>query len=162
MWFKGCFHMHTTNSDGELSPIEVYNFYKDKGYDFIAITDHNFFTKLEKKPDKDLLVIENSIEFSLPSSSLHILGIGLENNNYNDQKNHQEIIDFIIKNKGIAIICHPNWMWAGKFNKLSKLKKYHGIEVFNSLIKEHIGSPFALEKWDHLLSQGYKIWGFIP
>ena len=159
MWFKGCFHLHTTNSDGELNPIDVYNYYKDKGYDFIAITDHKFFTKLEKKPDKDLLVIENSIEFDI-GTNLHILGIGLKNNIYNDQKNHQEIIDFIIKNKGIAIICHPNWMWAGKFNKLSKLKRYHGIEIFNSLIKEHIGSPFALEKWDYLLSQGNKIWGF--
>ena len=64
MWFKGCLHLHTTNSDGKLKPTEVYNCYKDKGYDFISITDHDFITKLDLGLEKNFLVIENSVEFS--------------------------------------------------------------------------------------------------
>ena len=43
-WYKGNVHTHTTNSDGELSPKEVISLYKNKGYDFLAITDHNKLT----------------------------------------------------------------------------------------------------------------------
>jgi hypothetical protein len=161
MWYKGCFHIHTNNSDGELSPADVYCCYKDKGYDFIAITDHNCFTDLENSDDSDLLVIENSIEIGYPASPLHILGIGMEKKNYKDKKDFQEIIDIIIDNKGIAVISHPNYLWvSASFNDLVRLKRYHGIEIFNPFIKEHVGSQFALEKWDYLLSLGYKVWGF--
>ncbi len=162
MWFKGCFHLHTSNSDGNLKPLEVYNRYKGKGYNFIAITDHDIFTRLDldKEPEDNFLVIENSIEFGYKDTLLHILGIGLANNEFDKQQSSQKIIDYIINSGGIAIIAHPNWMWGTKFNELSSLKNYHGIEIFNSLIKIHEGSSFALEKWDYLLSSGHKVWGF--
>jgi predicted metal-dependent phosphoesterase TrpH len=41
MLLKGCIHIHTTCSDGELSPQEVADAYSDLGYDFIAFTDHD-------------------------------------------------------------------------------------------------------------------------
>lgn len=165
MWIKGCLHLHTTCSDGELTPTRIYDSYKDKGYDFIAITDHNVITNTDKKPEKNFLVIENSIEFHLTGSYLHVLGINLKSDKIEKFKDHQQIIDFILKNDGIAIIAHPNWMWVPKFNEISRLKNFHGIEIFNSAVKEppinaYVGSSFALEKWDYLLSQGYKIWGF--
>ena len=161
MWFKGCFHIHTTNSEGELRPLAVCKWYKNNKYDFIAITDHNFFTKISEKHFKNFLVIGNSVEFSHFSADLHILGIGLDQDKLNNQDDYQYIINFILNNNGLAIICHPNWIWGGKFNKLSKLKNYHGIEIFNSFIREEVsGSPFATEKWDYLLSLGNKVWGF--
>jgi hypothetical protein len=45
MLLKGCFHTHTTCSDGELSPQEVAFAYESKGYDFIAFTDHDYLLK---------------------------------------------------------------------------------------------------------------------
>ncbi len=39
-WFKGNLHMHTTLSDGRVSPSEAIERYRKNGYDFIAITDH--------------------------------------------------------------------------------------------------------------------------
>ena len=159
MWFKGCIHLHSTYSDGQLTPTEICNAYKDRGYDFIAVTDHNVITKVEKKPDKDFLVIENSVEFDL-GSNIHIQGINLKSNKFENQPDFQKIIEFILSNGGIAIIAHPNYFWEPKFNKLLELSGYHGIEIFNSSIKETKGSPFALEKWDYLLSRGNKVWGF--
>ena len=79
MWFKGSLHIHTTNSDGELNPLEACKWYKNKGFDFIAITDHDVITKIDKKPSRDFLVIENSVEFTYPDIDLHIQGIGLKN-----------------------------------------------------------------------------------
>jgi len=39
-YFRGNIHSHSTNSDGLLSPADVVQAYRDRGYDFVAITDH--------------------------------------------------------------------------------------------------------------------------
>jgi hypothetical protein len=39
---KGALHTHTTKSDGKLTPEEVLRAHRDLGYDFIALTDHDF------------------------------------------------------------------------------------------------------------------------
>jgi len=39
---KGALHAHTTCSDGDLSPEEVLGVYHDLGFDFVALTDHDF------------------------------------------------------------------------------------------------------------------------
>ncbi|KGN01528.1 hydrolase [Clostridium novyi A str. 4570] len=41
MYKKGDFHLHTTASDGKLSPSELVNLAKEEGFDIIAITDHD-------------------------------------------------------------------------------------------------------------------------
>ena len=43
-WYKGNIHCHTTDSDGMLTPDEVVRLYKDAGYQFLAISDHNIFS----------------------------------------------------------------------------------------------------------------------
>ena len=42
MHLKGGLHIHTTCSDGELSIEEVIHVYSGLGFDFIALTDHDF------------------------------------------------------------------------------------------------------------------------
>jgi hypothetical protein len=41
---RGNLHTHTNQSDGDSSPVDIYSWYRDHGYDFVAITDHNTFT----------------------------------------------------------------------------------------------------------------------
>jgi hypothetical protein len=40
-WFKGNLHCHTYWSDGRAFPDQVVRSYRDAGYDFCAVTDHN-------------------------------------------------------------------------------------------------------------------------
>ncbi|MCX7680095.1 MAG: PHP domain-containing protein [Spirochaetes bacterium] len=42
---KGCIHIHTNCSDGDLSPQQVADEYSRRGYDFIAFTDHDYLLK---------------------------------------------------------------------------------------------------------------------
>jgi predicted metal-dependent phosphoesterase TrpH len=42
--FKGNLHTHTANSDGDATPDEVVAWYRDAGYDFLALTDHDLLT----------------------------------------------------------------------------------------------------------------------
>ncbi len=39
-YYRGNIHSHSTNSDGLLSPADVVRAYRERGYDFVAITDH--------------------------------------------------------------------------------------------------------------------------
>lgn len=39
---KGALHVHTTCSDGELLPEEALRVYRELGFDFVALTDHDF------------------------------------------------------------------------------------------------------------------------
>ncbi len=42
MLLKGGLHTHTDCSDGDLSVLETVEVYSDLGYDFIALTDHDY------------------------------------------------------------------------------------------------------------------------
>jgi hypothetical protein len=163
MWYRGSIHIHTSVQDGSLSPLEIIRWYKVNGYDFVALTDHDIITETGIEEEKDFLVIKNSFEFGQWESFLHILGLGIDRRKDIPKGilSHQEKIDFINKNNGISIICHPNWNWVEcRYSDLIKLRKYYGIEIYNTLMKHETGSPYAVDKWDYLLSSGRKTWGF--
>ena len=44
-WFKGNTHTHTLNSDGDSTPDDVVRWYREHGYHFLVLTDHNFLTE---------------------------------------------------------------------------------------------------------------------
>ncbi|MBI3885062.1 MAG: CehA/McbA family metallohydrolase [Opitutae bacterium] len=43
-WFKGNTHTHTINSDGNATPDVVARWYRENGYQFVVITDHEYVT----------------------------------------------------------------------------------------------------------------------
>ena len=43
-WYKGNTHTHTLNSDGDSTPDDVVRWYREHGYQFLVLTDHNFLT----------------------------------------------------------------------------------------------------------------------
>lgn len=55
--YKGNMHMHTTLSDGLLLPSETARKYKQAGYDFIVISDHEIYWNSDELDESDFLVI---------------------------------------------------------------------------------------------------------
>ena len=47
-WFKGNLHTHTFWSDGDAPPEITIDWYKNNGYDFLALSDHNILSISEK------------------------------------------------------------------------------------------------------------------
>ena len=45
LWYKGNTHTHTLNSDGDSTPDDVVRWYREHGYQFLVLTDHNFLTR---------------------------------------------------------------------------------------------------------------------
>ena len=59
-WLRGNLHTHTTVSDGKLTPEECIRLYKEKGYDFLCITDHHNGTFHVDLKRANLLWLERS------------------------------------------------------------------------------------------------------
>ena len=52
---KGALHVHSTCSDGYLTPEEVLRVYRDLGFDFVALTDHDYLLRpdaYDRLPDE--------------------------------------------------------------------------------------------------------------
>lgn len=57
-WYKGDTHLHTINSDGVLTKGQLVDYCKEKGLDFMIITDHNFNSVERSYFDGEMLVIQ--------------------------------------------------------------------------------------------------------
>lgn len=47
-WYKGVTHVHSLWSDGDMSPDLIAAWYKDRGYNFVCLSDHNVLLEGER------------------------------------------------------------------------------------------------------------------
>ena len=80
-WYKGNTHTHTLNSDGDSTPDDVVRWYREHGYQFLVLTDHNFLTTvdglnaLHGADEKFLVVKGEEVTDRFDDKSLHINGL---------------------------------------------------------------------------------------
>lgn len=144
-WYKGNLHMHTTLSDGKILPGEACDIYREKGYDFIAITDHR---KPSRAGEHKGMVLIPGAEWDYGNGReypvYHILSIGTESDLqlcdfYREGKlpvgnviTPQKIIDRINAAGGIAILAHPAWSLMEP-GEMMDMKGIVAAEVYNSV-----------------------------
>ena len=56
-YFKTCLHTHSTISDGRLTPAEVKEYYKARGYSILSLTDHNIVVDHSNMNEEDFLML---------------------------------------------------------------------------------------------------------
>lgn len=59
-WYKASLHTHSTVSDGSLTPVEVRDAYRAKGYSILALTDHSVMVSHQELNLEDFLMITGS------------------------------------------------------------------------------------------------------
>jgi hypothetical protein len=47
-WYRGNLHTHSYWSDGDQFPEVILQYYRDRGYDFVAMSDHNVLAEAER------------------------------------------------------------------------------------------------------------------
>ncbi|MCL4505447.1 MAG: CehA/McbA family metallohydrolase [Chloroflexi bacterium] len=159
-WLKGNLHSHTLFSDGERSPEDVIADYQQRGYDFLAISDHDFYVPVERYQQGTTMTLLPAAEVT--ALGPHILQIGIPLRIEPDA-DRQRVLDDIRARGGLAILNHPNWEWH--FNHfrhefMEDLEGATGLEVYNGVIERLEGSALASDRWDRLLSMGNWLWGF--
>jgi len=166
-WYKGNVHLHTTNSDGCLSPARMASEYKKTGYNFVVITDHFKRTDVEGLSDDKMLVIAGEevspVGITRLGCDYEFLAPGIKRQislpkNKNPEMSPQTIIDRIRQEDGLAILAHPNFSHMMPEDILP-LQDLFGVEIFNPVFGLG-GRSYSLVHWDQLLESGKKMFGF--
>lgn len=160
MWLRGNLHAHSTNSDGVRAPNRVVEDYAARGYDFIAISDHDTFTVPTETALEAGIVELPAVEVS--ANGPHTLHIGATEV-IPPHEDQQKVVDAVHDDGGVVVAAHPNWQ-AGFSHwpqaELEQITGFTGIEIYNGLIEHHPGAAIATDRWDQLLSAGRRVWGF--
>jgi len=135
-FFKGNLHCHTTLSDGRLTPEEVKQFYRDRGYDFLTLTDHRLFSEPTHMEDGLLVLKGMEADYFLPGEVVHLVCFGMEESVHSEDemplpRNPQRCIDLIRKHGGRVILAHPAW----SLNTLATMTGLYDVttaEIYNS------------------------------
>ena len=161
-WYKGNLHTHTTNSDGDLSPEETANWYKKRGYDFLAITDHWKISQTEESSSKFLFIkgVELDLKEAKLNQTYHLVCLNISDlSGLEKEVTVQEAIDIVKRKGGDVILGHPYWSFL-TINDLILLKGILGMEVFNSCCDLGIGKGLSSVHWDDILIRGKRPLGF--
>jgi hypothetical protein len=173
-WFKGNTHTHTINSDGDSTPDEVVRWYREHGYNFLVLTDHNYLTAVDGlnsvhgAADKFLLVRGEEVTSRASTKAVHVNGLNLEtlvspSTAASIVTATQENVDGIRKASGVPHINHPNFTWAMTPDDLLQVQRTRLFEIFNGHPQVNNegggGAPGLEEIWDRLLSSGRLMYG---
>jgi hypothetical protein len=171
-WFKGNTHSHTTESDGDSSPEYVARWYKDHGYDFLVVSDHNTLvdpSTLSSLTDESFLLVPGEeLTSSFEGLPVHVNGLNLRE--FVEPRREgtlvgtiQANVDAVNQGLGVPHINHPNFGWAFGPFELAEVGGYHLLEIFNGHPSVHNhgggGHPRMEEVWDAVLTQGKRIYG---
>lgn len=173
-WFKGNTHTHTINSDGDSLPDEVVRWYREHGYHFLILTDHNVLTDvgalnaLHGADDQFLVIKGEEVTEAWNGKPLHINGLNVSRR-VEPQKG-RDVPDILNRNVsairdalGVPHINHPNFGWAVTAADLLQVSNNRLLEIYNGhpLVNNLGGGgvPGVEEVWDHLLSAGRIVYG---
>ena len=134
--YKIGLHIHTTLSDGKVSPQESARIYKEAGFDAIAITDHWVYGEEQELSG---LKIFSGCEYNMGASDtavdvMHIVGFGMDYKPElkKEENSRQEVIDAINAAGGMAVLAHPAWS-LNIPEHAEALSGFGATEIYNSV-----------------------------
>lgn len=173
-WFRGNTHAHTINSDGDSAPDEVVRWYREHGYHFLVLTDHNVVTPVDglnavmAAENRFLVIPGEEISDRAGKLPIHVnalgtaRGIGPQGGATPGQVLARNV-EAVRAAGGLAQVNHPNFGWALspadalQASSAQLLEVYNGHPQVNNLGGG--GAPSAEALWDQLLSAGRTVFG---
>ena len=182
-FYKANLHCHSTVSDGELTPEQLKEIYKARGYSVLAITDHNHFVTHNELTDDDFLMlngVENGVDeigaaerygkvcdlcFVALSDKIknHPLTLSnSENAEYSQlptdysSENVNEMIKLGQKNGFFVTYNHPKW----SLENYPRYMSYHGMnamELYNYSSRVDGYDEYNGEIYDDMLKNGERL-----
>lgn len=173
-WYKGNTHTHTLNSDGDSTPDDVVRWYREHGYNFLVLTDHNFLTSVDglnalHAADEKFIVIKGEeVSDVFAGKPIHVNGLNVSRKV--EPQHGKSVLDTIQRNvdavraaDGVPHINHPNYEWAITADDLKQVQNDKLFEIYNG---HHLvnnlgggGVPGLEEVWDIVLTSGKLLYG---
>jgi len=188
-WYRGNTHAHTSESDGDSPPLAVARWYKDAGYQFTFITDHEKLTDVGPlngalaEPGKFLVIAGQEVTQILPDSthpdgrrqghmnSLLPTRVVLPQGGAKLAESYRRNLAAIVAAGGLPQVNHPNWRWSTRPADMLALPDSTLFEVWNGhpginnlggAAGDGPGAARSLSTdalWDTLLTRGTLFWG---
>ena len=173
-WYKGNTHTHTTLSDGDSTPEEVTRWYKDRGYNFLVLTDHNVLQPVDRLndafavPGSFLVIKGEEVTNRLNGKGIHVNGLDTRSRIGAQQgatilELLQNSVDAIRREGGVPHINHPNFLWSFTDAELRQVRNNQLFEIYNG--HPHVnnngggGVPGVEQMWDTILGHGVLLYG---
>jgi hypothetical protein len=174
LWFKGNTHTHTLESDGDSTPEEVTRWYRDHGYNFLVLSDHNVLTRIDGLNEKYAvpgvftLIRGEEVTSAVDGKSIHVNGIDTRERIGAQQGTTvldvlQHTVDAIRAQEAVPHINHPNFRWSITPEQLRSVKNNRLFEIYNGHPQVNNagggGVPDMEAAWDAILSSGVLLYG---
>lgn len=177
-FYKGNLHLHSTKSDGTLTPADVIDAYRTRGYDFVSLTDH-FLPETHFRPDapaENFIRITDTADYrtdtftTIPGAELH--GPAMENGEAWHIVANGLPLDFPVpqanetgldiarraRSAGAYIsLAHPAWNSVSMNDGLAAADIVNAVEIYNhscSVVVQRDNGWYLL---DYLLQQGHRL-----
>ncbi len=174
-------HCHTTKSDGDREPAELLQIFARKGYDAVALTDHDRYNFINYAPETGILLIpgveiEGAINGPEDKSRVHVfhqVGLGrpyqkgftyeqddrLPPVQVDGQRAFIPYVDQLHSRGNLTIYCHPEWSGTPA-RDFEEIPGNFAIELYNtSCALDNDMDTNNGYCWDELLRQGKHIFG---
>jgi hypothetical protein len=162
VWFKASLHIHTTASDGVWTPEEVIAWYRRRGYQVLALTDHGVCSQSQQLGDDCLLLGGLEVERVDPQSgAYHLVGLGMDRPPDLGAKTHlplQEAVHRLRAAGGLVAAAHPYWTGQMSHDLLA-VEGLFALEVYNGGCAVDDAKGYSTVHWDDLLAAGRRLWG---
>lgn len=126
--YKGQIHCHTTNSDGVDTPTALVTAYKNAGYDFINVSDHNVITA---DPSVSGILYIAGVEEDGSGGSTHLLRIQATTVSVTPDP-QARITHSISDGDSPSFIAHPSWSSSWSNAQIESVSGEYGFEVYNA------------------------------
>jgi hypothetical protein len=166
-FYKGNLHTHSNTSDGLLPAEEVCRRYRERGYDFLCLSDHFLpvydFPVTDTRPFRtETFTTLLGAEMHVPATALgekwHLLanGLPLDFTPPREGETAPEIAARCAAAGAYVTIVHPAWYSLG-LDEARSIDAAHAVEVYNhtSAVKTDRGDGTVL--FDQMLSLGHRL-----
>lgn len=164
---KGNLHTHSTVSDGQLPPEEVCRRYRERGYDFICLSDHFLpvydFPVTDTRPYRSegfttLLGAEVHVPATRLGEKWHLLanGLPLDFEPPREGETAPEIAARCAAAGAFVSIVHPAW-YSLSVDEARSIGAAHAVEVYNHTSQVMSDRGDGTVVLDALLSQGHRL-----
>ena len=170
-WYKGNTHVHTTLcGHADTKPDAVAQWYHDRGYNFLILSEHNKFidpstVKLTGKVRDDFLLVPGEeVTAAVHTTAMNVSRLvpwGFKDKDRS--KVLQNHVDETRKAGGVTILNHPNFQRRLHYHEILPVKNLYMFELYNSHPRVYsFGNahyPSLEQLWDALLDKGMTIYG---
>jgi hypothetical protein len=152
-WLRGELHCHTFHSDGDFSPPELIQLARDRGLDFLSITDHNTTSSLlvQAELDNPGLILVPGLEVTTFKGHLNAWGAGdWFDFRVESPAQMEQAIRFASARGALTSCNHPKPL--GPAWEYAEVANYDCIEVWNGAWS--VRNEQSLEFWLAQLKRG--------